>query len=274
MAHASLRFPHAAGSFYPADPDALHSQVLQLLAESQAIDPVDNPKALLAPHGSYEISGGVAASAYACLHLRREIIRRVLVLASCHGPEPVEGLVLPAAQTFLTPLGGVTVDRDAWRLAQGLPGVRVDDRPHTPEHAIEVQLPFLQVSLEHFSVLPVLVGAEADPHAVSTLLGMLWGGPETLIVLSSDLSHHHPYHQAQWRDKATLTQVWRMDGQLEDDQACAAPALNGFLQAARQHRLTPHLLDQRNSGDTTGTREHVVGYAALAFSEDEIHAHH
>jgi AmmeMemoRadiSam system protein B len=171
-------------------------------------------------------------------------------------------MALPAAQSFITPLGAVAVDRDAWLRAREMPGVIVDDRPHADEHAIEVQLPFLQSTLNHFQILPVAVG-EVDAHRVAALLESLWGGPETLIVISSDLSHYHPYRQAQWRDKATIAQIRQLDATLNGDQACGAGAINGLLLAACRHRLTPHLLDLRNSGDTAGDRERVVGYASI-----------
>jgi hypothetical protein len=147
-----------------------------------------------------------------------------------------------------------------------MPGVIVDDRPHAEEHAIEVQLPFLQSTLNHFQILPVAVG-EVDAHRVAALLESLWGGPETLIVISSDLSHYHPYRQAQWRDKATIAQIRQLDATLNGDQACGAGAINGLLLAACRHRLTPHLLDLRNSGDTAGDRERVVGYASIVLRD-------
>lgn len=272
MAHASQRLPAVAGLFYPADPRGLHAQVTGFLAAALPAETVEAPKALIVPHAGYIYSGAVAASAYAALMQRRDAIRRVLVLCPTHRVA-VRGMALPAAQSFVTPLGAVAVDGEAWRRARELPGVLVDDRPHAGEHGIEVQLPFLQCCLNHFEILPVAVG-QAEAGQVAALLDAFWGGPETLIVISSDLSHYHPYRQAQFRDKATLAQIRQLDATLEGEQACGAAAINGLLLAAPRHRLTPHLLDLRNSGDTAGDRERVVGYAAVAFTEEIAHAHH
>jgi len=272
MAHASQRFPAVAGLFYPADPHSLHAQVSGYLAGALPAEVVIAPKALIVPHAGYIYSGAVAASAYAELVQRRTLIRRVLILCPTHRVA-VRGMALPAAQSFVTPLGAVAVDRQAWLIARELPGVVVDDRPHAEEHAIEVQLPFLQSTLDHFEILPVAVG-DVAPQQVAGLLEALWGGPETLVVISSDLSHYHPYRQAQWRDKATIAKIAALDASLDGEQACGAGAINGLLLAAQRHHLVPHLLDLRNSGDTAGDRERVVGYASLAFSEHRNHAHH
>jgi len=272
MAQASQRLPAVAGLFYPADPHSLHAQITGFLAAAVPGEAVPAPKAVVVPHAGYIYSGAVAASAYAELTQRRDVIRRVLILCPTHRVY-VRGMAVPAAQSFITPLGAVAVDRDAWLAASSLPGVIVDDRPHAEEHAIEVQLPFLQSTLDHFTILPIAVG-EADPAQVAAVLEALWGGPETLIVISSDLSHYHPYRQAQFRDKATIAQIRQLDATLDGEQACGAGALNGLLLAARRHHLTPHLLDLRNSGDTAGDRSRVVGYASIAFSDDSNHAHH
>lgn len=272
MAQASQRPPAVAGLFYPADPHSLHAQISGFLAGAIPTEVVHAPKALVVPHAGYIYSGAVAASAYAELVQRRDIIRRVLILCPTHRVA-VRGMAVPASQSFLTPLGAIAIDREAWLAARALPGVIVDDRPHAEEHAIEVQLPFLQSTLDHFEILPVAVG-QVDAHLVAGLLEALWGGPETLIVISSDLSHYHPYRQAQWRDKATIGKIAQLDATLDGEQACGAGAINGLLLAAQRHHLSPHLLDLRNSGDTAGDRDRVVGYAALAFSEEHNHAHH
>lgn len=272
MAHASLRPPAVAGLFYPADADGLHAQVAAYLSAAVPAENIAAAKALIVPHAGYIYSGAVAATAYAGLSLRREIIRRVIILCPTHRV-PVPGMALPAAQSFATPLGAVAVDREAWLLVKELPGVVVDDLPHSREHAIEVQLPFLQTALDHFAILPLAVG-DADPKLVAHVLESLWGGPETLIVISSDLSHYYPYQQASWRDKATIAQILQLDASLEHEQACGATPINGLLLAARNHHLSPHVLDLRNSGDTAGDRNRVVGYTAIAFAEDRPHAAH
>ncbi|NTV09706.1 MAG: AmmeMemoRadiSam system protein B [Zoogloea sp.] len=272
MAHASIRTPAVAGLFYPDDPHVLHAQLSGLLSGAVPHEEVSMPKALVVPHAGYIYSGAVAAAAYVGLLRQRETIRRVILLGPTHRVA-VNGMALPAAQAFATPLGSVPVDREAWLAAQSLPGVCVDDRPHAQEHALEVQLPFLQSVLDHFEILPVAVG-EASAEMVAALLEHFWGGPETLFVISTDLSHYHPYHQAQWRDKATIAQITQLDPNLDHQQACGASPLNGLLLAAKRHGLTPHLLDLRNSGDTAGDRQRVVGYAALALTEDRSHAQH
>lgn len=272
MAQASLRLPAVAGLFYPADPHSLHAQVAGFLSAAIPAEVVEAPKALIVPHAGYIYSGAVAASAYGELTQRRELIRRVLILCPTHRVA-VRGMAIPAAQTFITPLGTVAVDREAWLQVREMPGVIVDDRPHAEEHAIEVQLPFLQSTLDHFEILPIAVG-DVDPTRVAAVLEALWGGPETLVVISSDLSHYHPYRQAQLRDKATIAQIRQLDARLESEQACGSGAINGLLLAAARHRLVAHVLDLRNSGDTAGDREHVVGYASIVFAEDLEHAHH
>lgn len=272
MAQVSQRLPAVAGLFYPADPHSLHAQISGFLGSALPAEIVHAPKAIIVPHAGYIYSGAVAASAYVELLQRREIIRRVLILCPTHRVA-VRGMAIPAAQSFVTPLGTVAVDRAAWLSARELPGVIVDDRPHAQEHAIEVQLPFLQSTLDHFEILPIAVG-HVDAQLVAGLLETLWGGPETLIVISSDLSHYQPYRQAQWRDKATIAMIHQFDARLDGEQACGAGAINGLLLSASRHHLAPHLLDLRNSGDTAGDRDRVVGYAAIAFSEDRNHAHH
>ena len=272
MAQVSQRLPAVAGLFYPADPHSLHAQVAGFLASAVPGEVVTAPKAVVVPHAGYIYSGAVAASAYSELTRRRDVIRRVLILCPTHRVY-VRGMAVPASQSFVTPLGAVAVDRDAWLAASALPGVVVDDRPHAEEHAIEVQLPFLQSTLDHFTILPVAVG-DAEPQQVAAVLEALWGGPETLIVISSDLSHYHSYRQAQFHDQATIAQIRQLDATLDGEQACGANAINGLLLAARRHQLTPHLLDLRNSGDTAGDRSRVVGYASIAFSDDSNHAHH
>lgn len=272
MAHASQRPPAVAGLFYPADPHSLHAQISNLLAGAVPAEIVDSPKALVVPHAGYIYSGAVAATAYEPLAHRRGILRRIVILCPTHRV-PVRGMALPASLSFITPLGAVPVDQDAWLLAQSLPDVVVDDRPHAQEHAIEVQLPFLQCVLDHFAILPIAVG-QTDARSVAAVIEALWGGPETLILVSSDLSHYHPYRQAQLRDKATLAQIQQLDPRIEPEQACGAGPINGLLLAALRHHLRPHVLDLRNSGDTAGDRNRVVGYAAIAFSEDLEHARH
>lgn len=266
MAIASIRPAAVAGQFYPADPRALRAQLDSLIAAAEPLDLERPPKALIVPHAGYIYSGAVAAYAYAALAPLRQRIRRVVLLGPAHRMH-VPGFALPAAQALATPLGVVPVARADWQALQCRSDVVVDDRPHAFEHCLEVQLPFLQSTLERFELVPLLVGGASD-EAVADVLGALWGGSETLIVISSDLSHYHPYRDARHLDHATVDQILHLRSGLDHEQACGATPINGLLHLARRHHLAPTLLDLRNSGDTAGDRSSVVGYASIAFSED------
>jgi hypothetical protein len=236
------------------------------------LEVIPPPKALVVPHAGYVYSGPVAASGYAALRERRGVIRKVVLLGPNHRV-PLTGMALPASLVFETPLGAVEVDRQDWLALQERPDVVVDDSPHDLEHSLEVHLPFLQTVLERFTLTPLVVG-RASAEAVASLLEAVWGGPETLIVVSSDLSHYHSYIQAQRCDRATAEQILSLHGGLDHQQACGATPVNGLLLAARRHHLEPHLLDLRNSGDTSGDRQRVVGYASIGFCEGPPLVHH
>lgn len=273
MANASVRAPAVAGSFYPADPETLHMQLAEMLGAAIPLETLAvPPKALIVPHAGYIYSGPVAATAYSSLGKAREQIRRVILVGPCHRVA-VRGMALPASLQFDTPLGALEVDREHWQALQANPEVIVSDAAHAFEHSLEVQLPFLQTLLENFTLTPILVGS-ADVGAVAALLESLWGGPETLIVVSSDLSHYHSYQQAKWCDRASIDQILRLEPRLDHEQACGATPVNGLMVAAERHGLRPHLLDLRNSGDTAGDRNRVVGYASVAFCEEPRHARH
>ncbi|MCK2088739.1 AmmeMemoRadiSam system protein B [Thauera aromatica] len=274
MAAASIRPAAVAGLFYPRDERVLRTQLAELLATAVPLEAAPIPKALIVPHAGYIYSGAVAASAYTSLAPLRERIRRVVLLGPTHRMA-VRGFALPAAQVFATPLGEAPLSQADWLALQARADVHVDDRPHALEHCLEVQLPFLQVMLERFEIVPLLVG-DAPAAAVAELLEALWGGPETLIVVSSDLSHYHPYREAQWTDRATVEAVLTLRDGIDHEQACGATPINGLLLAARRHHLHPQLLDLRNSGDTAGDRARVVGYTSIAFSDTEFpdHARH
>jgi hypothetical protein len=179
---------------------------------------------------------------------------------------PVRGLALPSAGAFATPLGTVSVDREAAAAARALPQVCESDAAHAFEHSLEVHLPFLQSVLEDFRIVPFAVG-DATPDEVAEVVGLLWGGPETLIVVSSDLSHYHRYAEARAIDRATGEAILALSATLDHEQACGATPINGLLLAARRHGLQAELLDLRNSGDTAGDKSRVVGYASFAFAE-------
>lgn len=263
----NIRPPAVAGSFYPADANTLAADVRALLATPPASSLT--PKALIVPHAGYMYSGSVAASAYASLRTVASRIRRVILLGPTHRV-PVRGMALPDADTFATPLGQVRLDTDAMHAISALPQVTVSAPVHAFEHALEVQLPFLQIALNDFKLLPLAVG-DASAEDVAEVLLRVWGGEETLIVISSDLSHYLPYEISKLVDQKTANDILKLRPGITHDEACGATPINGLLLAARQHHLTPHLLDLRNSGDTSGPRDGVVGYAAFAFCEESNH---
>ncbi len=282
------RPPAVAGTFYPADPRRLVLDVRRLLDEARTTRfPHPKPlperegtnqslrdfhlKALIAPHAGYIYSGAIAAAAYAALLPVAARIRRVVLLGPTHRVA-VRGLALPAATSFSTPLGEIKLDVDAMRELSGLPQIVVSDAVHAQEHSLEVQLPFLQSVLTDFSLLPLAVG-DATAAEVADVLDRVWGGAETLIVISSDLSHYLPAEVAQQIDRATADTILQLHAIPSHQQACGATPINGLLLAARRHHLTPHLLDLRNSGDTAGPHDSVVGYAAFAFTEESDHVH-
>jgi AmmeMemoRadiSam system protein B/AmmeMemoRadiSam system protein A len=262
-----IRPPAVAGTFYPSQQKALQSGIGAMLEAIPAAGLGSCPKALVVPHAGYIYSGQTAAAAYARLTPWCDAIRRVVLLGPAHRV-PVRGLALPGAAAFATPLGEVALDPDAIAAISDLPQVVLSPAAHAAEHSLEVQLPFLQSVLRDFKLVPLVVG-DATPAEVAEVLDTLWGGAETLIVISTDLSHFLPYEKARSVDRETTRQVLHLDGSLTHAQACGGTPLNGLLLAARRHGLRPHLLDQCNSGDTAGDRLRVVGYASFAFIEED-----
>ncbi len=257
-----IREPAVAGLFYPDDPALLQQQVSGLLAQESSSEPP--PKALIVPHAGYIYSGPVAASGYARLVPARSRIHRVVLLGPAHRV-PLTGLAASSARYFATPLGLVPVDQEAQEPVLLLPQVRVFDDAHRDEHSLEVQLPFLQTVLDGFTLVPLVVG-DADAAEVAEVLEMLWDDDETLIVISSDLSHYHDYDTARAIDTATSHAIEQLHPEaIHYEQACGRNPVNGLLLAARHHRLRAETLDLRNSGDTAGSRDRVVGYGAYAF---------
>lgn len=256
------RHAAVAGMFYPADTAVLERTVSELLAAAPAGS--DGAKAIIAPHAGYQYSGVTAACAYRLLEGRREMIRRVVLLGPAHRVY-LQGMALPSADTFTTPLGDVPVDADAVKQVLGLPGTQVSDEAHAQEHSLEVHLPFLQTVLEDFQIVPIVVGI-CPAHEVESVLGALWGGDETLIVVSSDLSHFHSYESAREIDARTTARIEAREATLHGDDACGAYAVNGLLLAATSHGLKVRTLDTRNSGDTAGDKSRVVGYGAYAIA--------
>ena len=262
----TVRPAAVAGLFYPGAPPALKASVRALLdaAPRPAGNDAECPKALIVPHAGYIYSGPIAASAYARLVPGRSLIRRVVLLGPVHRV-PISGLALPGVDSFVTPLGAVAIDAEAAARLRTLPQVDESEAAHSLEHSLEVQLPFLQTILEEFTLVPLAVG-DASPSEVAEVIERVWGGAETLIVVSSDLSHYHPYERAIEIDRRTADQILALADTLDHRQACGATPINGFALCARRHGLEPELIDLRNSGDTAGEKSRVVGYAAFAFA--------
>ena len=259
-----IREPAVAGSFYPRDAAELGRTVEFLLAEVKS-DAGEAPKALIVPHAGYIYSGPVAASGYARLRPYRDQYRRVVLLGPCHRV-PVRGLALSGADVFRTPLGDVPLDTQAIA-GIDLPRVTVFDETHAFEHSLEVHLPFLQSVLGAFQLVPIVVG-NTTPERVADVIELLWGGPETLIVISSDLSHYLSYDQACAMDGQTRQAIEDLEIRgIDHDSACGATPIGGLLLAAKRRDMAVHTLDLRNSGDTAGDRRHVVGYGSWEFIE-------
>ncbi len=259
-----IRQPAVAGMFYPADPDELRQMVEGYLQD--ALDRQDNltetPRAIIAPHAGYVYSGPVAASAYARLIPFRDQIRRVVLLGPSHRV-PFRGLATTSATHFQTPLGVIPVDRATMeKLETRFPQVVRLDEAHAMEHSLEVHLPFLQAVLDSFVLVPLVVG-DATAREVSEVLDSLWGDPHTLFVISSDLSHYHDYETARRMDTRTARAIEHLEPEaIGHDQACGRIPVTGLLDLARRHGLHVQTLDLRNSGDTAGPRDQVVGYGA------------
>ena len=260
------RPPAVAGMFYPADARELQGLMTQYLEHVAVPGNNDSvPKAIIAPHAGYVYSGPVAASAYARLQPAHDRIKRVVLLGPSHRV-PLFGLAISSVDQFDTPLGPVKLDREAIRSIADLPQVRQLDEAHSMEHSLEVHLPFLLEVLDDFKLVPLVVG-DAQPTEVAEVLERLWGGPETLIVISSDLSHYHDYATAKRLDSATSKSIEKL--QLEDihsENACGCVPVSGLLHLARKLGLHAETIDLRNSGDTAGTKDKVVGYGAYVFN--------
>ncbi len=292
----SIRKPAVAGQFYPASPALLTEAIEACLADARgpaactptplqfsavpAFHPdtighspgagageggrVGQPRALIVPHAGYIYSGAVAASAYCCLRDCAADIHRVILLGPAHRVY-FEGIAAPTVAGFETPLGVVEVDQAAIHGLSGLPGVVISDESHREEHSIEVQVPFMQMLLPEFTLVPLVVG-DVGPEAVLALLEHFQDDPRTLIVVSSDLSHYLSYRQACQVDEHTSQAIVRLlPDAIEDRMACGSIPIRGLLQFARKKGWRVELLDYRNSGDTAGSRERVVGYGAYLF---------
>ena len=259
---AAVRRPEVAGTFYPADADECAALVAQSLAGARPAPPGE-PKVLVVPHAGHVYSGAIAGTAYAPLTARRERLKRVVMLGPAHRAG-FRGLATTSVDAWASPLGTVPVDAAALKPLLARAQVRAADAAFAREHSLEVQLPFLQRVLERFGIVPILVG-EAGRAEVAEVLEALWGGPETLILISSDLSHFHDYETARRLDAGTAKLVELMQPEkIDAERACGYRALGGALDRARALDLRVTALDLRNSGDTRGGRDRVVGYGAFA----------
>lgn len=266
MTPRRIRPPAVAGHFYPADPARLAAEVDAHLAAVAPSSDAGAPKALVVPHAGHRYSGPVAASAYATLRPVADRIRRVVLLGPAHRVA-LHGLGTSTASCWRTPLGDVELDDDGRSLVEGHPAVAPHDRAHGPEHSLEVHLPFLQRVLEPGWVLLPLVVGRAEPEEVADVVDLAWGGDETLVVVSTDLSHYHPQGVAAELDRATAARILAGDSQIDPQDACGAYPLRGLILAAGRHRLTTRLVDLRTSGDTAGDRSRVVGYGSFTLYE-------
>ena len=259
----TARPPAVAGMFYPAEPAILNTRVRGFLADA-ATGPagVTPPKAIIVPHAGYPYSGSIAASAYCAIGANAAQYSRVVLLGPAHRVY-VDGVAIPGCDRFDLPGGEVPLDTAALHELARLPGVRISDEAHAGEHSLEVQLPFLTAVLGPFELVPFVVGP-CDPSLVAGVLRAVWGGPETLIVVSSDLSHFLTYAEAVALDRETSAAIARRSSTLRGDEACGAHAINGLMMVAREQDLRVRVLDLRNSGDTAGDRSRVVGYGAYS----------
>jgi len=260
-----LRPPAVAGTFYPLDADELRRAVTGFVEGCPRSATVRQPKALIVPHAGYAYSGPVAGCAYRRLRDAGARIRHVVLLGPTHRV-PLRGLAVPSLDGFETPLGTVPIDTAGRQRLRELGLAGIADAPHAAEHSLEVQLPFLQSVLDDFDLLPIAAGL-APPDLVARALDAVWGGDDTLIVVSSDLSHYHTSDEARQLDATTTRAILERRSDVSDEQACGASGINGLMQIARHRGLVVELLDQRNSGDTAGDRARVVGYGSYALFE-------
>lgn len=259
-----VREPAVSGLFYPADVAILSREIDQYLQEAESTGPA--PKAMIVPHAGYIYSGPVAATAYARLINDREKIKRVILLGPAHRVG-FRGLAGPLSHSFRTPLGAVQIDIEQLKqISTQFPQVIQNDRPHVEEHSLEVHLPFLQRILGDFKLVPLVVG-QATADEVAEVLEALWNGPETLIVISSDLSHFHDYTTARELDSNTSAAIESLHGEdIGPEDACGFLPVRGLLKVASRKGMKARTIDQRNSGDTAGSKDRVVGYGAYTFS--------
>jgi len=258
--------PSVAGMFYPDDPKVLRELIQKMLAAADANLPI--PKAIIAPHAGYIYSGPTAAAVFACLKNAKQQIKRVILLGPAHRYS-LHGLAITDADEFKTPLGSIAIDKAASKTILSLSQVQVINEAYTDENSLEVQLPFLQSVLDEFKLVPILIG-DANNDQIVEVLEKLWNGEETLIVISSDLSHYLDYKAAKNIDAATIDAILKLRPQdIAHEQACGRKAINALLTVAAKKALKPKLIDACSSGDTAGDKSAVVGYAGFHFCAED-----
>jgi MEMO1 family protein len=257
-------YPVVAGSFYPDDPKKLKQMIDDFLLAAKAQEKLTTPKAIISPHAGYVYSGPIAASGYACLAQENQI-EKVVILAPAH-QYPVSGMAITRADQYQTPLGTVIIDQEAITKIEKLPGIHLIEEAFQLEHSMEVQLPFLQVLLKQFKIIPVLVGSASHDQVVN-VLEKIWGDEKTLIVISSDLSHYYDYQTAKKRDQNTAENILALNYQkIASEDACGSVGMKALLDVCQRKKLKARLVDLRSSGDTYGSGEaYVVGYGAFHF---------
>jgi MEMO1 family protein len=263
--NTSVRLPAVSGLFYPDDEHELRAAVSAYLAQHKPETAGPPPKALIVPHAGYIYSGGIAGAAYATVTKLRDTIRRIVLIGPSHRVY-LRGMAAPAASSFATPLGKVEIDRALKATLLQREDVVEADAPHAQEHCLEVQLPFLQMLFDEFTLLPLVLGSIA-PERVAAALEEVWGDAATLVLVSSDLSHYHTYEQARQIDAATSASILRREPTLVGEQACGSVGINGLLHFAGRRNLAVSQIARCNSGDTAGDRSRVVGYGAFAVHE-------
>jgi len=255
-----IRPAAVAGQFYAAEPQSLLTDVLQYLADVN--QPLNiKPKALIVPHAGYIYSGPIAASAYKLIEPFATQIKQVILLGPAHRVA-LNGVATPAADFFKTPLGNIKINTEFCNKAEQLNFVSKNKLAHSDEHSLEVQLPFLQTILNDFQLTPFVVG-DCNSSDIANLLDLFFDFNETLFIISTDLSHFHDYKTAKQKDQLTSNAIEALQAdKISYNDACGRNPLNGFLSLAKQKNLHVKLLDLRNSGDTAGDKNSVVGYGA------------
>ena len=255
----TIREPAVAGTFYPADEEHLQREVDELL-HFAVTKTYHIPKAMIVPHAGYNYSGTIAAEAYRLLLPARHIIKRVTIIGPAHRCQ-LNGMAIPRVDAFTTPLGEVPIDHETMSRVSKLPNMKLSDKPHQSEHCLEVQLPFLQTTLDDFEILPIIVG-DCDSDVVARVIDTVWDD-DSLLVVSSDLSHYLSHDEAREFDAKTGALILSKSATLTSDKACGCAAINGLLKSKRCQTLTIKIIDLRNSGDIIGKEDEVVGYGAF-----------